>query len=82
MCAHIFTYSDLFPWDQQAGGSPAANGGLTAPFDEADFSDPTPSAPNGVSAAPYSNASGVGVDDSAYPVLQLLSIFTFCSQGG
>jgi hypothetical protein len=42
-----------------ADDSPAENGGLSAPFDEADFSDPSASAPNGIAPAPYNNASGV-----------------------
>lgn len=50
---------------QQADDSPAENGGLSAPFDEADFSDPSASAPNGIAPAPYNNASGVRL-----PVLQ------------
>lgn len=46
----------------QASGTPAANGGLSAPFNEADFSDPASGgAPNGVAAAPYANASGVSI---------------------
>lgn len=44
---------------QQADDSPAENGGLSAPFDEADFSDPSAGAPNGIAPAPYNNASGV-----------------------
>jgi hypothetical protein len=43
-----------------ADESPAANGGVNAPFDEADFSDPTSGGePNGIAPAPYANASGV-----------------------
>ena len=45
----------------QASGTPPANGGLSAPFDEADFSDPAApvAAANGVGANAYTNASGV-----------------------
>lgn len=54
----VYSYTaDASP---MASGTPAANGGLSAPFDEADFSDPAAGgAPNGVAAAPYANASGV-----------------------